>query len=118
MSDAHTSYAIRIVSPLREDLENPRFWRHKHPRLQRRYERVLELLTQDPYGAARSEQLRHDFAGLRSAVLLDQWRLIFKVCEECLRNQMQESNPLDCCRNEIELPDRTVNIIDISNHYA
>ena len=113
-----TPYRIRLVDSLRRDIDRPRFWRHKHPRLRRRYERVLDMLAQDPYTAARSEQLRHDYSGLRSAVLLDQWRLIFKVCEECRRDDMRERNPLDCCRNEVVLPDKTVNIIDISDHYA
>lgn len=76
------------------------------------------MLEQEPYIDARSEKLRHDYSGLRSAVLVAQWRLIFKVCEECRRDQMQKRNPLECRRNEIDLPNRTVNIIDISNHYV
>ena len=79
---------------------------------------MLDLLAQDPYNAARSEQLRHNYSGLRSAVLIDQWRLIFKVCEECRLYGMQERNSLDCCKDQIDLHDKTVNIIGISNHYA
>lgn len=45
-------------------------------------------------------------------------RLIFKVCEECICLQMRERNPLNCCRGEIALPRKTINIVDMSNHYA
>ena len=118
MNHEVVSYEVRVIGSLRRDIDRPRFWRHKHPRLRLRYERALGLLAEDPYSAAQSERLRHDYSGLRSAVLLAQWRLIFKVCEECKREGLQERNPLDCCRDEIVLPDRTVNIIDISDHYA
>ena len=99
-------------------MDRPRFWRNKHPRLQRRWGSVLELLAQSPYQAAGSERLRHDFSGLRSAVLLNQWRLIFKVCEECRREGLRDHNPLDCCRNEFPTADRTVNVVEVSDHYA
>lgn len=118
MSLDTSAYQIRVSESLRRDIDRPRFWRHKHPRLRLRYDRVLEMLKQEPYTAARSERLRHDYSGLRSAVLIDQWRLIFKVCEECRHQRLQKRNPLDCCQNEIALPDRTINIIYISNHYT
>lgn len=118
MRQGADSYRIRITDALRQKMGRPRFWRNKHPRLQKRYCLVLGLLAEDPYGAASSERLRHDYAGLRSARLLAQWRLIFKVCEECICLQMKERNPLDCCRGEIALPRKTINIVDMSNHYA
>jgi hypothetical protein len=31
---------------------------------------------------------------------------------------MRERNPLNCCRGEIALPRKTINIVDMSNHYA
>ena len=79
---------------------------------------MLELLAQSPYQAAGSERLRHDFSGLRSAVLVNQWRLIFKVCEECRREGLRDRNPLDCCQNEFPTADRTVNVVEVSDHYA
>ncbi len=118
MSLDTSMYQIRVVDSLQKSIDRSGFWRHRHPRLRQRYGVVLEMLAHELYMAARSERLRHDYSGLRSAVLVGQWRLIFKVCEECRHDQMQERNPLDCCRNEICLPDRMVNIIDISNHYA
>ncbi|MYC06778.1 MAG: hypothetical protein F4X57_06360 [Chloroflexi bacterium] len=118
MNSTRQSYAIRIIDSLQADIDNPRFWRRRHPRLQRRFRLVLDMLSTDPYAAARSERLRHDFSGLRSAVLVNQWRLIFNVYEECRRDGFQDNNPIDCCRNEVDTLVNTVNVIEISDHYA
>ena len=113
-------FQIRILPPLPPDIRSPEsnFWKKKNPRLKKRTLSVFILLEQDPYRAAGSERLKYDWVGLRSAELVQQWRLIFKICQECVRQNLQANNPIDCCRGDLESNDEFVNVIEISDHYA
>jgi len=83
------------------------------------FEGLIERLLGDPYSAARSEQLRHNEAGLRSAGRQsDATRIIFKICDECRRRNERARWPLDCCTGATITIDRTVNILCLSEHYA
>ena len=99
------------------DSQHP-FWRRRHPRLYKRTKSVLDLLTEAPYSAARSHMLRFEWTGLRSATLVDQWRLIFKVCDECRRMGLGSQNPIDCCNGSQKTGDGTINVIEVSDHYG
>ena len=82
------------------------------------FESLIERLRRDPYSTARSEQLRHNEAGLRSAGRQSgATRIIFKICEECRRRDEGHRWPLDCCLDGLT-PARTVNILCLSEHYA
>ena len=83
------------------------------------FESLIERLLRDPYSMARSEQLRHNEAGLRSAGRQSgATRIIFKICEECRVRGEGDRWPLDCCENAALTGARTVNILCLSEHYA
>ena len=83
------------------------------------FESLIERLLRDPYSMARSEPLRHNEAGLRSAGRQSSGtRIIFKICQECRLRGEGERWPLDCCVGAATTDDRTVNILCLSDHYA
>ena len=74
------------------------------------------LILGDPYGACRSERLRHELSGKRSAQVDRGVRLIYTICEECRRLGDEERNQLDCCL--AETCDLTrVTFLTITRHY-
>ena len=115
-------FELRFYHPdLQLALDNPThlFWkRRRNPRLPKRTKRVIELLQEAPYTAAGSHPLRWDLSGLRAADLVGGWRLIFKVCEECRKQEMQKSSPLDCCRGETSTTDITINLLDVDDYHG
>lgn len=83
------------------------------------FESLIARLLGDPYSAARSEQLKHREAGLRSGGRQSEaTRIIFKICEECRRRGEATRWPIDCCEGLTTTVDRTVNILCLSEHYA
>lgn len=76
----------------------------------------LERLFEDPLSPSRSERLKHQFVGLRSAPVNGRLRLIYRVCEECRRLGDETGRPIECCW-ATNTPATTVNILCISDHY-
>ena len=113
-------YQIRFIGHCGEYISEStaRFWRNKDPRLFRRTQTAIDRLVASPYDAAGSHLLKWDLAGLRAADLIRGWRLIFKVCQECHQNNLEQPHPLDCCIGDVEVDELTINILGISDHYA
>jgi Txe/YoeB family toxin of Txe-Axe toxin-antitoxin module len=112
-------YQKRVQLQLQQDLDDPKakFWKNKDPRLRKRVLDVIDRLCDAPYTAAGSHQLKWDISGLRAADLVGAWRLIFKVCEECRKQGLQNQNPLDGCRGETQLPNNTINFLEITDYH-
>ena len=109
---AEDGWAVRRSLHLDDQLEAPRYRTLRH----RIESRIAELLK-DPYRAARAERLRHEYAGLRSARMMDATRLIYRLCEECRQLGDQHRRPIHYCRDDATA-DRTVNLLCLSEHYA
>ncbi len=109
---ADPDWTVRRSARLEDQLDTPRY----RARRRRIESRIAELLK-DPYRAARAERLRHEYAGLRSARMMDATRLIYRLCEECRQLGDQSRHPLDCCHDDATA-DRTVNLLCLSEHYA
>ena len=109
---AEEGWAVRRSLQLLDQLESRRY-RAQAVRIE---SRIAELLK-NPFHAARSERLRHELAGLRSARMVDATRLIFRICQECRQQREQQSLPLDCCIDN-STDDRTINLLCLSEHYA
>ena len=109
---AEPDWTVRRSIQLEAQLRTRRF-RGLRDRIE---SRIVELLK-DPYRAARAERLRYQYAGLRSAHVMDATRLIYRLCEECRRLGDQSRRPLHCCRDDATA-DRTVNLLCLSEHYA
>lgn len=109
---AEGGWTVRRSLHLGDQFEAPRY-----RTLRRRIESRIAELLKDPYRAARAERLRHEYAGLRSARMVNATRLIYRLCEECRRLGDQSRRPLDCCRDGVTA-DRTVNLLCLSEHYA
>ncbi len=99
-----------------------RLYRSRRQRIERRVEELLK----DPYAAAGAERLRYRYWGLRSARVLDDVRLIYRVCAECRAEEMRQPKvgapargefTLDCCADGHTVDD-TVNILCLSQHYV
>lgn len=75
------------------------------------------LLRQSPYGAAHSERLRYDLSGKRSARVDKRVRLIFTVCEECIREHLWP-NRNNCCDDPSVRNPNTIVFLDIWSHYG
>lgn len=105
-------YEARYSQTFNDKLEEPHL-----ANLLEDIKRKAELVMQAPYGAAKSERLRHDWAGKRSARIDDRYRLIYKVCEECQRRGEGEPNHMIDCLSCESVPVTTVNFLDITDHY-
>ena len=81
------------------------------------YARVQKkaVLLQDPYHACKSELLRGNKRGLRSAHFDQDLRYIYAVCEECQRQGWQALTgcPQDRCQT---LTERTVVFVAFGSH--
>lgn len=94
--------------------------RKKEPRfanLLKNIKQKTELVMQAPYGAAKSERLKYGWAKKRSARIDDRYRLIYKVCEECQRRGENEPNHMINCLPCEGVVEKTVNFLDITDHY-
>jgi hypothetical protein len=75
-----------------------------------------EILA-DPYNARGSHALSHDWAGFRAADFDAKNRIIYRICEECVKKHQEALHPLDCCSN----PDRSTNVVtfvDFGDYHA
>ena len=108
---AEEGWTVRRSLQLLDQLESRRY-RAQAVRIE---SRVAELLK-NPFHAARSERLRHELAGLRSARVVDAARLIFRICQERRQLKEQRRLPLDCCLDN-STGDLTVNLPCLSEHY-
>jgi len=58
---------------------------------------ACEEILADPLSVRGSHLLRYEWSGFRGADLDRRRRIIYRVCEECIRCHHQEQHPLDCC---------------------
>lgn len=113
-------YRVVIRDPeLQAMLDDPRHrgWRKIGYTLHKPTKDTIKKLEQDPMGPAHSELLKYQYKGLRSAHVNKKWRLIYKVCEECIRCQFQNFNPLPCCCGDEPCDPQLVNVTELSEHY-
>lgn len=83
----------------------------KYRSLSKHIKRKVILLLEDPYRNCRSEPLRRQLKGLRSARLTQNLRIIFAICEEAKAGVSKEVN--DLCN---ELRGKAVVFITIDVH--
>lgn len=93
-------------------LESPEF-----RSLARLIKQKCYLLLADPYGACKSERLKFDYAGKRSARVNKSVRLIYTICEECRAVGDEERNALECCLAE-DCDLSRVTFLTITRHYT
>ncbi len=86
-------------------------YRSLYPRIQKK----TALLLQDPYHACKSELLRGNKRGLRSAHFDQDLRYVYAICEECRKQGWQSFTgcPKDRC---LALDEHTVVFIGFGNH--
>jgi Txe/YoeB family toxin of Txe-Axe toxin-antitoxin module len=77
-------------------------------------QKKCDLIRQAPYGACKSERLRYNLTGKRSGRINDQYRLIYMVCEECIKTGDQINNSCKGCQNK---PLKIVRFIDITDYH-
>lgn len=109
---ADGAWTVRYSLQLLDQLESRRY-RSRRSRIESRIDELLK----DPFRAARSERLRHEFSGLRSARMVEELRLIYRLCQECRQLGEQGRLPLECCLDDSTV-DRTINLLCLSDHYA
>ena len=105
-------WEVRYSAEFRRQLES-RQYRSRREEVLRR----LDVLLGDVYRAGRAERLRGRYRGLRSARVDDRVRFIYRLCEECRREDEQHIRPLDCCISG-NTDDRTINVLLLSDHYV
>ena len=82
----------------------------------RTIEGKIKLVRSAPLTACKSERLRWDLSGKRSARVDQRWRLIYAICEECHQRGDQGRNLMDCPECE-QVPSKTVNFLDILDYH-
>jgi Txe/YoeB family toxin of Txe-Axe toxin-antitoxin module len=70
-------------------------------------EKARDDIVADPYQGRGTHLLAHDWSGVRAADFDGRHRIIYRVCEECVKLQLTEQNPLACCGQ----PDRPLLVI-------
>lgn len=87
------------------------------PKFQGQDERIKDkcnLIRSAPYTACRSERLKWKWSGKRSGHLDKRFRIIYMICEECIRlGDKKRNNCADC--EGIAL--RRVRFIDITDYH-
>ena len=106
-------YQARYSQTYSDRLGEPRF-----ANLSGDIKHKAELVMQAPYGAARTERLKYDWAGKRSARIDERYRLIYKICEECQKRGEGEPNHMIDCLPCEGVPVKTVNFLDVTDHYS
>ena len=76
----------------------------------------MNMILLAPRMACKSERLRWQFAGKRSAHIDRRWRIIYAICEECYQQGDQGRNLMDCPECE-QVPSETVNFLDILDYH-
>lgn len=79
-------------------------------------ERKILLIRTAPTAACKSERLKWDFSGKRSARLDRRHRIIYTICEECYQQGDQGRNLMDCPGCE-DVSAQTVNFLDITDYH-
>lgn len=74
-------------------------------------------IVTDPYNAAGSHLLRHEWVGFRGADFDGRQRIIYRVCEECRRLHNETRNPLACCA-DVEGSRFIVTFVDFGDYHA
>ena len=82
----------------------------------RRIQQKCNLIRQAPYQACRSERLKGNYRGKRSGQLNERFRIIYMVCEECIKQGDQEWNLEDCADCEGN-PVKRIKFIDITDYH-
>src|SRR5438309_781482 len=77
---------------------------------------ALEEIAHDPYSARGSHTLSHDWAGFRAADFTRRERIIYRVCEECVRNHQETLHALDCC-TQPERPKNLITFVDFGDYH-
>ena len=105
---------VRYSLQFQRQLEQKYF---RAPKVRQQLSRRLETLLVDPRSALRSERLRRQYSGLRSARFNAADRFIFKLCIECHGYGDQTRWPMDCCIGG-KLDEARLNMLFTSiNHY-
>lgn len=73
-------------------------------------------ISADPYHARGSHRLSHDWSGFRAADFVRGKRIIYRVCEECIRLHQDEGGPFDCCR-DAEAPRDFLTFVDFGDYH-
>lgn len=79
--------------------------------------RICEEITSEPYVARGSEPLSYEWAGFRAAVFDRKKRIIYRICEECIRKHQKGLAPLACCLDP-NRPERVVTFVDFGDYHA
>jgi mRNA-degrading endonuclease YafQ of YafQ-DinJ toxin-antitoxin module len=77
---------------------------------------LLEI-AENPFTARGSHTLSHEWAAFRAADFTKTDRIIYRVCEECVRNHQQDVKPLGCCADPAASK-QVVTFIDFGNYHA
>lgn len=104
-------YEAEYSEPFKEKIAGPRF-RY----IAKRIKSKCELIRQMPYGACHSERLKGNYVGKRSGQLDERLRVIYIVCEECMKHGDQQWN-LDNCAKCLGLPKKLIKFIDIVDYH-
>jgi mRNA-degrading endonuclease YafQ of YafQ-DinJ toxin-antitoxin module len=78
---------------------------------------IIDDLLTDPYHGHETHLLHRRWEGFRAADYDAKRRIIYRVCEECIAQQWQSTNPLDCCAEETCDPLR-VTFVDFGDYHA
>lgn len=70
-----------------------------------------------PYTARGSHLLRHHWAGFRSANFDGRFRIIYRVCDECVNCNHRALSPLPCCSDEARDP-HVITFVDFGDYHA
>jgi mRNA-degrading endonuclease YafQ of YafQ-DinJ toxin-antitoxin module len=66
----------------------------------RALEQACAEILADPYHARGSHRLMYDWAGFRAAEFKGPYRIIFRICEECVQQRDHALHPLGCCEDD------------------
>lgn len=79
-------------------------------------EEKCDLIRQAPYTACHSERLKGNYRGKRSAQLDKRLRIIYMVCEECMKQGDHQWNHKDCS-DCVGTPVKCIRFIDITDYH-
>lgn len=78
---------------------------------------ACQEITANPYTARGSHRFSHDWSGFRAADFAKAKRIIYPVCDECIRLRQQAQTPLDCCEVEYPAPD-FLTFVDFGDYHS
>lgn len=77
---------------------------------------ISEILT-NPYFARGSHAISYEWAGFRAADFIKGKRIIYRICEECVKNHQEEIRPFSCC-SQTEATKLIVIFVDFGDYHA